>query len=329
MSTVSKVKQSFLFFHIVSLTLLMTSCVNENIPLYSLGSGGGAGSYLDVGMALTRVVNKNQVINGFQLEEITSSGSVSNINEIAAGNIQFGIAQADHQYQAVNGLGEWKDKGPQEDLRAVFNLFSEAVTLVAGVDSGIRSINDLKGKHVDIGSPGSGSRQNAIDALRAAGIDWNKDIQVHEESLDDRLAMFMRGELDAFFFTVSHPNKEIKFASFSVRGARIIPLTNIDSVMAANPYYSRISIPATLYPMLKSQVDIETIEVNATLLTSANVSEDVVYAFTKTVFENLDALTKYNPELNGLRNNKFLEGLTAPIHPGALKYYQEVGLLIP
>jgi len=139
----------------------------------------------------------------------------------------------------------------------------------------------------------------------------------------------MRGELDAFFFTVSHPNKEIKFASFSVRGARIIPLTNIDSVMAANPYYSRISIPATLYPMLKSQVDIETIEVNATLLTSANVSEDVVYAFTKTVFENLDALTKYNPELNGLRNNKFLEGLTAPIHPGALKYYQEVGLLIP
>ena len=329
MSTVSKVKQSFLFFHVVSLTLLITSCVNEDIPLYSLGSGGGAGSYLDVGMALTRVVNKNQVINGFQLEEITSSGSVSNINEIAAGNIQFGIAQADHQYQAVNGLGEWKDKGPQEDLRAVFNLFSEAVTLVAGVDSGIRSINDLKGKHVDIGSPGSGSRQNAIDALRAAGIDWNKDIQVHEESLDDRLAMFMRGELDAFFFTVSHPNKEIKFASFSVRGARIIPLTNIDSVMAANPYYSRISIPATLYPMLKSQVDIETIEVNATLLTSANVSEDVVYAFTKTVFENLDALTKYNPELNGLRNNKFLEGLTAPIHPGALKYYQEVGLLIP
>lgn len=329
MSTISNVKKSFLFFPVVSLILLITSCVNENIPLYSLGSGGGAGNYLDVGMALTRVVNKNQVINGFQLEEIISSGSVSNIDEIAAGNIQFGIAQADHQYQAVNGLGEWKDKGSQENLRAVFNLFSEAVTLVAGVDSGIRSINDLKGKHVDIGSPGSGSRQNAIDALRAAGIDWNKDIQAHEESLDDRLSMFMRGELDAFFFTVSHPNKEIKFATFSVRGARIIPLTNIDSVMAANPYYSRVSIPATLYPMLKSQVDIETIEVNAALLTSVNVSEDVVYAFTKTVFENLDALTKYNPELNGLRNNKFLEGLTAPIHPGALKYYQEVGLHIP
>ncbi len=329
MRTVSNVKQGFLFCHVVSLALLITACSNENTPSYSLGSGGGVGIYQDVGIALERVVNKNQEITGIQLEDKISTGSVSNIDAIATGDIQFGIAQADHQYQAVNGLGEWKDKGPQEDLRAVFNLFSEAVTLVAGVDSGIRSINDLKGKHVDIGLPGSGSRQNAIDALRAAGIDWENDIQVHEESLDDRLAMFMRGELDAFFFTVGHPNKETKFATFSVRGARIIPLINIDSLISANPYYSRTSISSTLYPMTKSKVDIETIGVNATLLTSAKVSEDVVYTITKTVFENLDSLTEFNPELNRLRSNKFLEGLTAPIHPGALKYYREVGIHIP
>ena len=329
MSTVSNVKQGLLFCQVVSLALLFASCSKEEIPSFSIGTGGVAGSYRDVGLALARIVNENRAIDGFQLETKISSGSVSNINAIAAGDTQFGIAQADHQYQAVKGLGEWTDKGPQEDLRAVFSMYAESVTLVAGGDSDIRSINDLKGKLVDIGSADSGTRRNAIDALRAAGIDWKNDIQAREESLDDRLAKFMRGELDAFFFTVGHPNKEIKFATFSVRGARIIPLENIDSLISANPYFSRTLIPSKLYPMAHNDVDIETIGVNATLLTSAKVSEDVVYAVTKTVFENLESLPDFNAGFNALLNDKFLEGLTAPIHPGALKYYREIGLHIP
>jgi len=325
MRTLNFGKQSLVFCQVVSLALLIASCSKEEIPSYSIGTGSVTGRYQDIGVAIVRIVNENRTVNGFQLEYKISSGSASNINAIAAGEAQFGIAQVDDQYQAVKGLGEWSDKGPHEDLRAVFSMYTEYVTLVAGADSGIRSINDLKGKVVDIGSPGSGTQRNAIDALRAAGIDWENDIQALEESLDDRLAKFMHGELDAFFFTVGHPNKEIKFATVSVRGIRIIPLSNIDSLIFENPYYSRTLIPSKLYPMADNEADIETIGVNATLLTSATVSEDVVYTVTKAIFENLESLADFNV----LLDDKPLEGLTAPIHPGALRYYREIGLQIP
>jgi len=329
MSSASNLKQGLVFCQIVSLALLFASCSKEETTSVSIGTGGSGGSYLVVGRALARVVNENRAQNGFQLENQISSGSVSNINAIAAGDIKFGIAQADHQYQAVKGSGEWKDKGPQQDLRAVFSLYTESVTLLAGGDSDIRSINDLKGKIVDIGSSGSGTQRNAIDALRAAGIDWKNDIHAREGNMDDRLAKFIRGELDAFFFTVGHPNTEIKFATFSVRGVRIIPLANIDNLISENAYFFRTTIPSNLYPMAHNKVDIETIGVNATLLTSATVAEDVVYAVTKAAFENLESLTESNAAFNALLDDDFLEGMTAPIHPGALKYYREIGLRVP
>ena len=329
MSTTRNAIQGLLFCQVVSLAFLFASCSKEVVPSLRIGTGGMEGTYLVAGRALARVVNANWAMTGFQLKSEISSGSVSNINAIAAGNIQFGIAQADHQYQAVKGTGDWRDRGPQEDLRAVFSIYTESVTLLAGGDSDIRSINDLKGKIVDIGSSGSGTRRNAIDVLRAAGIDWRNDIQAREESLEVRLAKFMGGELDAFFYTVGHPNLETKFATFSVRGVRIIPLTNIDRLIAENPYFLRVLIPTELYPMARNKVDIETIGVNATLLTSAKVPEEVVYAFTRAVFENLEALTDFNTKFDALLDDKFLEGLTAPIHPGALKYFREIGLQIP
>jgi TRAP transporter TAXI family solute receptor len=138
--------------------------------------------------------------------------------------------------------------------------------------------------------------------------------------------MFMRGEIDAFFYTVAHPNMEIKFATFSVRGARIIPLTDIDSLIDSSPSYSRVLIPSGTYPMANTNVDIETIGVYATLLTSAQVSEDVVYAITKAVFENVESSTDLRSEFGALLSDQYSNGLTAPMHPGAAKYYREVGI---
>jgi len=326
MSTTRSAVQGLLFCLVVAPAFLIASCSKEEAPSLKIGTGGTQGTYQVAGRALARVVNANWAMTEYQLKSENSSGSISNINAIAAGNVQFGIAQADHQYQAVKGTGDWRDKGPQEDLRAVFSIYTESVTLLAGGDSDIRSINDLKGKLVDIGSSGSGTRRNAIDVLRASGIDWRNDIQAREESLDDRLAKFMGGELDAFFYTVGHPNMQTKFATLSVRGVRIIPLTNIEGLIAENPYYLKVLIPTELYPMARNEVDIETIGVTATLLTSAQVPEEVVYAFAKAVFENLEALTDLDTNFDALLDDKFLEGLTAPIHPGALKYFREIGL---
>ena len=326
MNRTSSAKQILLVCPVMITVLLVAACSQDKTQSISIGTGALGGGYQKAGHAITRAVNKNPEAHEFQLREITSPGSVANIDAIVAGDLEFGIAQADHQFQAVNGIAEWSTKGPQTDLRAVFSLYSESVTLVAGGDSGINSVADLKGRRVDIGLLGSGTRQNAIDALEAAGIDWKEDIEAREEMLDDRLAMLMHGELDAFFYTIGHPSTDIRFATYSVRGARFIPLANIEELVSTNPYYSRAMIPIALYPRADNKQDVATIGVKATFLTSATVPEDIVYAVTKAVFGDLEALGEFDSVLKTLDTDSMLEGLTAPIHPGALRYYDEIGL---
>ena len=246
-----------------------------------------------------------------------------------AGEIEFGIAQADRQFQAVIGLAEWEQKGPQSDLRSVFSLYTESVTLVATRDSGIKTIQDLRGKRVDIGHPNSGIHENAIIALNAAGIDWQKDIKAFEEEPDDRTRMYLQGELDAFFHTLGHPSTDIQFVVNSVSRARFIPLANIDELLSEHSYYSKSNIPVKLYPEAINTKDVETMGVKATFVTSAKIPEDVVYAITKATFEGLDSLGKFDPILSTLKRDSMLEGLTAPIHAGALRYYKEIGLPLP
>ena len=328
MKRTSYVKQILLICQVLFLLFVIPSCSQEKSLSLTIGTGSLGGNYDDAGRAIARIVNKKQEVNGFRLQDKSSSGSVSNINAIVAGDIHLGIAQADRQYQAFNGLAEWKEKGPQKDLRAVFSLYTESVTLVAGRDSGISAIHDLRGKRVDIGLPGSGTRQNAIDALDGAGIEWEKDIKVHEEKPDIRLQMLMHSNLDAFFHTAGHPNSELVFATYSVRGVRFIPLVNIEKILSTNLYYSKSFIPLELYPRADNKKDVETIGIKATLLTSAKVPDDVVYAVTKTVFDNLESLGEYAPILKAVTKENMLEGLTAPIHPGALRYFKEVGLQV-
>ena len=153
--------------------------------------------------------------------------------------------------------------------------------------------------------------------------------KLHEEKLDVRLNMFMQSEIDAFFHTVGHPSQDHKFASFSVRGARFIPLVNIEKILSENPYYSKSFISIALYPLADNKQDVETIGVKATFVTSAKVPDDIVYAVTKAVFDNLESLGKYDPILQTVIKENMLDGLTAPIHPGALRYYQEIGLQVP
>jgi TRAP transporter TAXI family solute receptor len=329
MKTICRARLLLSFCLVMSVTILLSSCSKQEAPALVIGTGGMQGSYFNSGLTIANVVNENRGGESLRLKAELSSGSVANINSISAGESAFGFAQADHQYDATNGLGHWSTKGPQEDLRAVFNIYVESVTLVAGADSGIGSIRDLRGKVVDIGSPESGTRRNAVDALRAAGLDWRTDIQAREESLDDRLAMFMRGELDAFFYTVAHPNRDIKFATFSMRGARLVPLDNVEEIVATESFYVRELISGETYPNSDGPAEIETLGVNATLLASANVSEDVVYLITKATFENLDSLDQFGANFSALVNGKALDSLMVPIHPGALRYYHEIGLEIP
>ena len=141
----------------------------------TIGTGGVTGVYYPTGGAIGRIVNKKRDEYGIRVTVESTGGSVFNVNAVMAGDLEFGIVQSDRQYQAWNGIADWQDKGPQKDLRAICSFHPESVTLVAAVESGIETFMDLKGKIVNIGNPGSGQRQNSIDALSNAGIDYEKD----------------------------------------------------------------------------------------------------------------------------------------------------------
>lgn len=293
----------------------------------TIGTGGITGVYYPTGGAIAKTVNNKKDVYGIRCTVESTGGSVYNINAVLAGDLEFGIAQSDRQYQAMNGLAEWAQRGPQKKLRAVFAIHPESVTLVAAEDAGIKDIKDLKGKRVNIGNPGSGQRQNAIDALTTAGLDIEKDIISEGVKAAEAAGLLQDDRIDAFFYTVGHPNGSVKEASSGKREVRFATIKSMEKLLEKFPYYAKSFIPKEFYPNIKNEDDAETFGVKATLVTSADVPENVVYAITKEVFENLDTFKELHPAYKVLTRENMLEGLSAPLHKGAIKYYKEVGLM--
>lgn len=292
----------------------------------TIGTGGITGVYYPTGVAIAKMVNKEKEEHKIRATVESTAGSVFNINAIMAGDIEFGMVQSDRQFQAMNGMAEWKDSGPQTALRAVLSIYPEAVTLVAGADTGIMHIRDLMGKHVNIGNPGSGHRQNAIDALKAIGIDYQEDLKASSGNIKDASKMLQEHRIDAFFYTVGHPSAALADVTSGTRKVFIADITNIDDLLQSIPYYTKATIPIQLYPGASNKHDIKTFGVKATLVTSAAVSDDIVYTVTKAVFENFADFKKLHPAYSSLSRKRMLQGLSAPIHPGAMKYFKEAGL---
>lgn len=295
----------------------------------TIGTGGITGVYYPTGGAICQMLNKKKDTYGVRCTVESTGGSVFNINAVLSGDMDFGIAQSDIQYKAYQGVGEWKEKGPQKDLRSVFSLHTEAVTLVAADDAGIKSITDLKGKKVNIGNPGSGQLQNCMDILPIFGIDPEKDIKAEQAKAAEGPSLLQDGRIDAFFYTVGHPNGAIKEATAGARKARIVPISGAmaDEVIKKYPYYVKTVISMSHYPSAVNKEDVETLGVKATLITSAKVPEEVVYAIVKEVFDNFEDFKALHPAYAELSKEKMLQGLSAPIHPGAMKYYKEKGLI--
>ncbi len=293
----------------------------------TIGTGGITGVYYPTGGAIAKMVNKKKKEYGIRATVESTGGSVFNVNAVMAGDLEFGVVQSDRQYQAINGMAEWKDKGPQKDLRAVFSIHPESVTLVAASDAGIKSITDLKGKKVNIGNPGSGQRQNAIDALAAVGINYEKDLKAESIKASEAAGLLQDNRIDAFFYTVGHPSGSIKEATSGARKVIIADITGVDSLLAQYPYYAKAVIPISLYPGAQNEKDVETFGVKATFVTSAKVPDEVVYAITKEVFDNFEDFKKLHPAYAHLTKESMLTGLSAPLHPGALKYFREAGLM--
>ena len=292
----------------------------------AIGTGGITGVYYPTGGAIAKMVNEKRDIYGIRCTVESTRGSVYNVNAVLSGDLDFGVVQSDRQYQAVNGLAEWREKGPRQELRSVFSIHPESVTLLASVGANIRSFKDLNGKRVNIGNPGSGQRQNSIDALAAHGLNWETDIKAENVKAAEAPGLLQDGRIDAFFYTVGHPSGAIKEAVAGTTKVRFVDIPVNGDFLKAYPYYAGSVIPIHLYPGAENGKDIHTFGVKATLVTSSRVSDDIVYAITKEVFDNFNQFKGLHPAFEGLTKKNMLEGLSAPLHPGALKYYREVGL---
>ncbi|MBW1799711.1 MAG: TAXI family TRAP transporter solute-binding subunit [Deltaproteobacteria bacterium] len=312
---------------ITLITGILPGTTRAKTTYVTIGTGGITGVYYPTGGAIAKMVNKKRKIYRIRATVESTGGSAFNVNAVMAGDLEFGIVQSDRQYQAIKGLAEWKDKGPQKDLRAVFSIHPETLTLIAADDAGIKTIGDLRGKRVNIGNPGSGQRQNSIDALTNAGIDYRSDLKAEGVKAAESPGLLQDGRIDAFFYTVGHPNGNIKEATSGKRKVHFVPITGLEQLLRKYPYYARAYIPIKLYPGATNKADVGTFGVKATLVTSAKVPERVVYAITREVFENFDEFKGLHPAYQVLTKTNMLEGMSAPIHPGALKYFKEAGLM--
>ena len=313
---------------LVGICILLGGCKDREVSFVTIGTGGVTGIYYPTGVAICRMINKKFDEYNIKATVESTSGSVFNVNAVLNGDLVFGVVQSDRQYQAYNGLAEWSKYGKQTDLRSLFSVHPESITLIASEKSGIREIKDLKGKRVNLGNPGSGYLQNSRDVLTAIGLAEDQDISAEYVKAVEAPGLLQDERIDAFFYTVGHPNSNIKEATSGRIKVFIVPIRGpgIDKMLKKYSYYAESTIAHSFYPYALNTEDVATIGVKATFVTSKKVDEDIVYAITKEVFENFEDFKSLHPAYEVLTKKGMLKGLSTPIHKGALKYYRQAGL---
>jgi len=293
----------------------------------TIGTGGISGVYYPAGGAICRLVNKERQRHGLRCAVESTAGSIANLNAIRAGEFDLAIVQSDQQYNAYHGLGPFAEVGADANLRAVFSLHAEAFTVIARADSGIENFDDLKGKRVNVGNPGTGQRATMAMLMREK--DWTlADFALAAElSPNDQVQALCDDKIDALVYVVGHPNQSVREATLACDSI-LIDVTGpaVESLLRDRAYYSRATIPAGFYR--GNPEPVTTFALIATLVTSTAVPEAVVYQVVESVFEQLDTFRKLHPAFGQLQPAAMIsEGHTAPLHAGAVRYYRAAGLL--
>jgi TRAP transporter TAXI family solute receptor len=290
----------------------------------TIGTGGVTGVYYAAGGAICRLVNKDRAKHNIRCSVESTGGSVFNVNTIKAGELDLGFAQSDVQFNALKGVGQFKDQA-YGDLRAVFSVHPEPFTVLARKEANVKSFADFKGKRFNVGNPGSGTRASMEELLGAMGWKMSDFSLASELKADEHGPALCDGKIDGFFYAVGHPSANIQDPTISC-GAKLVPLTGpaVDKLVAEKPYYAKATVPAGLYQ--NNPDAITTYGVLATVVASTKVPADTVYAVVKAVFDNFDEFKKLHPALANLTPEAMVkDGNSAPLHEGALKYYKEKG----
>ena len=291
----------------------------------TIGTGGVTGVYYPTGGAICRLVNKDRKEHGVRCSVESTGGSVYNTRTIRAGELDFGVVQSDVQSAAIAGERAFDGDEPYGDLRAVFSVHPEPMHVMVRADAGINSVMDMKGKRVNIGNPGSGTRVLAGVLMEAAGVSPDDFALAAELKSSEQSAALCDGKIDAAIWAAGLPNGSSMEAT-STCAIKLLDLTSsgMDKVLASNPAYAAATIPGGMYPGNDS--DIASWGPKATFVTDASTPDEVVYTLVKGVFDNFDDFKKLHPAFGRLSEEQMIkDGLSAPLHPGAVKYYKERG----
>mgnify|MGYP000129473214 FL=1 len=311
--------------------------IAKSAEFFTIGTGGPTGVYFQTGNAICKMLHKSAIsadhgrkkgtAKAYRCTAPSTGGSNYNIGQIKDGEFQFGVAQSDWQYHAVNGTSKWEGK-QFSNLRAVFSVHNEPFQIWASKKSKIKDFKSLKGKVVNIGNPGSGQRGTMEELMKAQGVDNSYFKSVTELTSSEQVKALCDGKIDAFGYSVGFPNGAMEQAATCKAKASPINLTGapVQGLISGADYYAQAVIPKGTYSNQKK--DATTFGVKATVVTSADVSDEMVYLVTKAVMENFDDFKAQHPAFSFLeKKNMIKDGLSAPLHPGAIKYYKEVGLM--
>lgn len=288
----------------------------------TMGTGGTSGTYYGYGGILG---NQIKTSSGITVNVVSTDGSKANILGIDAGNYQLGTVQSDVMAYAWAGSRSFEKEGALDSFRVIGGLYAEAVQLVT-MDPNIKTVADLAGKKVSIGAAGSGVYFNAIDILGAAGL-AETDIQPQYQSFADSADALKDGKIDAAFIVAGAPTPAIQELCTTSK-AYLVPIDGdvANTLMQSSPYYTTYNIPAGTYD--GQDADVTTVTVKATLIVSTSASEDDVYNITKAIFDNVDAITSAHAKGAELSLENATEGMTAPFHAGAAKYFAEKNITV-
>ena len=291
----------------------------------TIGTGGVTGVYYAAGGAICRLINKDRAQHGFRCSVESTGGSVYNVNTIKAGELDFGVSQSDIQYNALNGEVQFKDSGAFADLRSVFSLHGEPLTVLARKEANITKMEDFKGKRFNIGNPGSGQRATLEVLLPAMGMSFSDFSLASELKPDEHGAALCDNKIDGFAYVVGHPAANIQDPTTTC-GAKLVNVTGpgVDKLVAELPYFAKVTVPGGMYANNPNPT--ETFGVVASFVTSAKVPAETVYTMVKAVFDNFEDFKKLHPAFANLQPEHMVkDGLSAPLHEGAVKYYKEKG----
>ena len=291
----------------------------------TIGTGGVTGVYYAAGGAICRLMNKERAKHGIRCSVESTGGSVYNVNTIKAGELDFGVAQSDVQYNAVKGLAQFKDGGAHADLRAVFSVYPEPLTVLARKEAGVTKFEDFKGKRFNVGNPGSGTRDTIATLMVAMGMKTSDFSLTSELKPDEHGAALCDNKIDGFGYVVGSPAANIQDPTTTC-GAKLVSIAGpaVDKLVKEYPYFATATIPGGMYPGNPDAT--KTFGVVASFVSSAKVPDEVVYAMVSAVFDNFDEFKKLHPAFANLDPKDMVKsGMSAPLHPGAVKYYKEKG----